>query len=226
MNKDIRIIDAKNIPLSGFAGIVEKRMVMSPKIWPQAIGNEGLSQGLDDFLYLSYGHFKPSDGAPMHSHVDVDIVSVIINGKVGHKGSLGDGTIIEGPGVQVQRAGKGMTHSEFSVLDEKADFIQMWFNPPAAGLQPGYYNYSLEHDELVTVLGGENETSFNSNMRCQVGFIAESNTLTLPYPFICIIFQGNAQVGDKIISTGQLIEGSNVSITARERLGLAIVATR
>ncbi|WP_218061282.1 pirin family protein [Pseudoalteromonas luteoviolacea] len=145
MNTDeIRIIDKQTLPLGGFAGIVETRMAMSPRAWPHARSNSQISHGLDDFIYLAYGHFKPNNGAPIHPHTDVDIVSFITSGSVGHQGSLGDGTVINGPGVQVQRAGTGMQHAEFSVNDEKAGIVQIWFLPPRNGLTPAYQDFKLE----------------------------------------------------------------------------------
>jgi len=88
----------------------------------------------------------------VHPHRDVDIVSVILNGRVGHRGSLGDGSVIEGPGIQVQRAGSGMQHAEFSLEDRKAELVQIWFLPPERGLTPNYPNFSLKSVEMADPL--------------------------------------------------------------------------
>lgn len=140
--------------------------------------NKEISHGFKDFLYLSSGHFKPHQGAPMHPHKDVDIVSVIHQGAVGHNGTLGDGELISAPGVQVQRAGIGMQHSEFSVDDNSAEFTQLWFAPPKNGLTPDYQNFTLKEGELITVLGGQG-SSFDSKMLCKVDFLKDMWTLPL-----------------------------------------------
>jgi len=105
---DLRVIHYDDLPLGGFAGIVEKRMALNSDQWPDTKDRTDISHGLDDFIYLASGYFKPNEDVPIHPHKDVDIVSIILTGNVGHKGTLGDGTVIHSPGLQVQRAGSGM----------------------------------------------------------------------------------------------------------------------
>ena len=69
-----------------------------------------------------------------------------------------------------------MEHAEFSLSDEKADIIQIWFRPPEIGLEPAYQNFSLPENGLITVLGGESDDTFHNNMNCQVRLpIARTN---------------------------------------------------
>ncbi len=222
MNQTLKITHRNQLPRGGFAGIVETRMVLSPKFSASASTQKDISHGLGDFIYLATGHFKPNDGAHLHPHNDVDIVSVILNGAIGHKGSLGDGTIIEGPGVQVQRAGSGMEHAEFSVTDEKADFVQLWFLPPEKSLQPAYQNFSLQEGELTTVLGGQNN-SFHSTMQCQVGYLKKGQTLSINEPFIVFITEGQASANGTLVKTGDLIEGDNLTLTSDQAFGLILI---
>jgi len=44
-------------------------------------------------------------------------------GNIAHAGTLGNGTKIHAPEVQVQRAGTGMRHSEMNPDDSNADFV-------------------------------------------------------------------------------------------------------
>lgn len=222
-NDTIRIIDKATLPEGGFAGIVETRMAMSPRVWPSAQSNSDISHGLDDFIYLAYGHFKPNDGAPLHPHQDVDIVSLITHGRVGHQGTLGDGTIIEGPGVQVQRAGTGMQHAEFSVDDAKAGIVQLWFLPPKPGLEPAYHNVPLPEDRLTTVLGGADDGTFDSHMHCQIGFLDDHETVEVATPFVAIITRGTAIINGEKVKQGQLIEGQKMTLNAVSELGLVLI---
>lgn len=221
-----RIIDKDDLPLGGFAGIVETRMAMSPKFWPQEKDNANISHGLGDFIYLAYGYFKPSEGVPLHPHKDVDIVSFITSGSVGHKGTLGDGTVINGPGVQVQRAGTGMQHSEFSVEDQKAGIVQIWFTPPENDLTPAYQDFKIDGNGMTTVLGGDNDGTFNSNMRCQIGSLENDERLTTSGPFIAVITKGSATINGEKVKEGQLIEGQQLSLTADNNLGLVLITQR
>lgn len=219
----IRIIDKDKLPLGGFAGIVETRMVLSPKLWPQAKLNNQVSHGLGDFIYLAYGYFKPGEGVPIHPHNDVDIVSFITSGSVGHKGTLGDGTVINGPGVQVQRAGTGMQHSEFSVNETEAGIVQIWFLPPKNGLTPAYQDFAINEGGMTTVLGGQNDGTFDSKMHCQIGFPEDGKQIDVNKPFIAIITRGTATINGEKVKQGQLIEGELMSLTASKDLGLVLI---
>lgn len=222
-NKTLRIIHREDLPLGGFAGIVETRMAMNPTIWREAAQRSEISHGLGDFIYLASGYFKPNDGAPIHPHNDVDIVSVILNGAVGHKGTLGDGTVIEGPGVQVQRAGTGMQHAEFSLSDTKADIIQIWFKPPETGLKPSYRNFILKKHELTTVLGGNSNNTFNSKMTCQVGFVSKGQIINSSQAFVAMITRGTAVANGLKVTEGDLIEGEELALSSEEDFGLVLI---
>jgi hypothetical protein len=74
MKNDMRIIHVSDLPLGGFAGIVEKQVVISHKLKKSANLRTDISLGLGGLIYLSTGHFKPNDGAPLHPHDNVDIV--------------------------------------------------------------------------------------------------------------------------------------------------------
>ena len=219
----ITIRHLADLPLGGFAGIVEKQMVMSPLLWPDARNRKDISHGLGDFVYLSTGHFKAHDGAPVHPHENIDIVTLVLGGTVAHSGTLGDGTVIHAPGVQVQRAGSGMQHSEFSPDSNKADFVQMWFLPPEKGLKPDYQNVTIEEEKLITVLGGTDNNCFRNSMTCQVGFIQANDSITSHQPFIAFITEGSAQVNDLTVSEGDLVEGDSINLMAKSRLGLVLI---
>jgi len=222
-NQSPRIIHREALPLGGFDGIVETRMAMSPRLWPEARQRPDISHGLGDFVYLASGYFKPNDGARIHPHHDVDIVSVILNGRVGHQGSLGDGTVIEGPGVQVQRAGSGMQHAEFSLEDRKAEIVQIWFLPPERGLTPAYQNFSLKPGELTTVLGGESEETFHNRMVCRVGFVAAGETVRCEVPFVAMITEGTAEANGTRVQAGDLLEGEELTLSSSQETGLVLI---
>jgi redox-sensitive bicupin YhaK (pirin superfamily) len=199
-------------------------MLMSPNVWSDAATNQAISHGLGDFIYMAIGHFQPNDGAPMHPHRDVDIVTLVSSGEVGHKGTNGDGTVVRAPGVQVQRAGTGMSHSEFSTLDEKAEFVQLWFVPPQQGLQPDYRNFDIPRGNgLITVLGGDSTTSFDNNTCCRIGYLAAGERLQSWQECIAIVFQGSGSCNDAPISYGDLIEADALTITATDSLGIILI---
>jgi len=217
-----RIIHRGDLPLGGFAGIVETRMVMNPRLWKEAANRPDVSHGLGAFVYLAAGHFKANDGAPLHPHKDVDIVSFIPNSAVGHEGTIGHGTIIQGPGVQVQRAGTGIQHAEFSLNGQKADLVQIWFLPPQKGLDPAYQDFALEKGEMTTVLGGSGET-FKNEMTCQIGLLGPGDTASTRYRFIAFISDGKANANGKPVSSGDIVEGDALDLLTETGCSLILI---
>ena len=81
----------------------------------------------------------PGRGFGMHGHRDMEIVTYVLQGKLSHKDSLGNGADILPGDVQRMSAGKGIMHSEFNQgLRESVHLLQIWIEPSAKGLSPGY----------------------------------------------------------------------------------------
>jgi redox-sensitive bicupin YhaK (pirin superfamily) len=82
---------------------------------------------------------EPGGGFGTHSHRDMEIVSYVLDGSLAHKDSMGNGSIIRPGNVQRMSAGTGVQHSEFNPSQtEKVHFLQIWFIPNAAGINPSY----------------------------------------------------------------------------------------
>jgi redox-sensitive bicupin YhaK (pirin superfamily) len=81
----------------------------------------------------------PGTGFPTHGHRDMEIVTYILDGALAHKDSLGNGSVIQKGEVQRMTAGSGIRHSEETPPGEAAThLLQIWIEPEARGLEPGY----------------------------------------------------------------------------------------
>jgi hypothetical protein len=81
----------------------------------------------------------PGRGFATHGHRDMEIVSVVLEGALAHKDSMGHGTTIVPGEVQRMSAGKGVMHSEFNPSGEApARFLQIWIEPATRGGTPSY----------------------------------------------------------------------------------------
>lgn len=96
------------------------------------------------------------EGFGMHGHRDMEIITVVLDGELEHKDSLGNGEKIRPGEVQMMTAGSGIRHSEFNPSQEKpVHLLQIWIMPSTKSAPPRYAQkmFPLEsrRGKLVTV---------------------------------------------------------------------------
>lgn len=89
----------------------------------------------------------PGGGFGTHPHRDMEIITYVIEGKLKHEDSLGNGSIISAGEIQKMSAGSGILHSEFNASDsEPVHLLQIWVMPDQQNLTPSYEQEQLEFE--------------------------------------------------------------------------------
>ena len=87
---------------------------------------------------------EPGQGFGQHPHRDAEILSYVLDGRLQHRDSMGNGSVIEAGDLQYMSAGNGVLHSEFNPSpDERAHLLQIWILPDQLGGAPRYAEKAL-----------------------------------------------------------------------------------
>jgi redox-sensitive bicupin YhaK (pirin superfamily)/CBS domain-containing protein len=100
-----------------------------------------------DPAYTGYGPLRainekivqPAKGSTTYGLSDIEVVTYMLRGALGHENSLDDSTILSAGGVQCLSAGSGVRFSEANGSpSEPSHFLQIWLEPNTVGLPASY----------------------------------------------------------------------------------------
>lgn len=84
-------------------------------------------------------------GFGTHPHDNMEIVTVVTEGALEHRDSMGNQGIIRAGEVQVMSAGTGVQHSEFNAdKHQRTRLFQIWIFPRRRGAAPRYQQIALD----------------------------------------------------------------------------------
>ncbi|MCA1978874.1 MAG: pirin family protein [Thiobacillus sp.] len=151
--------------------------------------------GYHDPAWMGFGPLRvinddriaPGAGFPTHSHNDMEIVTWVLEGALEHKDSLGNGGVIRPGEAQRMRAGHGIAHSEYNAsATEPVHLLQIWIEPDAYGLEPGYEQVAFAPESLAGQLrliasndGREGSVTIHQDAAIRAGRLAPGETVTL-----------------------------------------------
>lgn len=158
----------------------------------------------DDFV-------TPGKGFGLHAHQNMEIISVLLNGKMNHKDSMGYSDMVEKDWVQIMSAGSGLKHEEYNVGDDEVNFLQIWVEPKLQNINPRYQRRNFPKqkrvNKLQTIVSNEEGLEhcwINQNAKLSLGYFTEKTeiTYTLNPTNKCVfifIIEGRANIcGDAI----------------------------
>ncbi len=130
--------------------------------------NFGVLQAINDNTFSSGG------GANMHPQSDMEMLCIILDGRLEHKDSLGKRAVLKPGDIQLTSAGKEIYHSELNAShNHSLRFLQVWISPSAKGLSPAYDKKRFSRSKLLGKLcliasAQEKKTSLHINQDCKI----------------------------------------------------------
>jgi len=89
-------------------------------------------------------------GFGTHPHDNMEIITIVNNGELEHRDSMGNGSVITPGEVQVMSAGSGIQHSEFNhSKTQEVKFFQIWVFPDKQNVEPRYDQARFSDEELA-----------------------------------------------------------------------------
>jgi redox-sensitive bicupin YhaK (pirin superfamily) len=165
----------------------------------------------------------PDEGFGTHGHRDMEIVSYVLEGQLGHRDSMGNGSVIVPGDVQRMSAGTGVLHSEMNPsASEPVHFLQIWIRPSAEGIAPSYEQKHFTPEEKRGALrlvasedGADGSVRIHQDVRIYAGLFDGSERAELAlaprrraYVHLAL---GNLKVNGVELAAGDGLKVSDVS---------------
>lgn len=88
-------------------------------------------------------------GFGMHPHDNMEIITIVLQGELEHRDSMGNGSVIQPGEVQVMSAGTGIHHSEFNHSSKnEVSLLQIWVFPNQKNVEPRYGQARFTDEEM------------------------------------------------------------------------------
>ena len=222
----MEILKRNSLDEGGFAGLREYRLVKDPKVFGPQENNDGSWPGLGNFVYLADARFMPHGETHMHSHHEIDVISILVDGRIEHQGSLENGKDLSPNDVQVQRAGgEGFSHNEINPDEDWNRMIQLWVLPEVAGQAADYKVYQPVTGKLTRIYGGEEHSpaDFPAKTKIEVAILGNEQQVEVDKPFFAYITRGKGIANNEPIVDGDLIRGDSIQFKATDDVQLIVI---
>ena len=143
--------------------------------------------GWGNLRVINEDRIAPGTGFGTHGHKDMEIISYVVSGALGHKDSIGTGASIPPGDVQRMSAGRGIQHSEYNYApQDETHFFQIWIEPNVKGIAPGYEQKTFTVPEKQGQLrlvaspdGADGSVTIHADARMYSGLLDGAQTATL-----------------------------------------------
>ena len=188
-----------------------------------------------DQRYMGFGPLRvinedrvaPARGFDTHGHRDMEIISYVISGALRHEDSMGNGSTIRPGDVQRMSAGTGVRHSEYNASSqEEVHFLQIWIEPDAKGIEPGYEQKAFTETQRTNCLrlvgsrtGRKGSVTIHQDVDLYVGLLDAGTSLSHTF---APERRGWIQVirGEATVDGAVLVAGDGIALSEPRRVQL------
>lgn len=162
---------------------------------------------------LNDDEVAPGMGFGKHSHQNMEIISIPLEGDLEHSDSMGNTAVIREGDIQAMSAGTGVSHSERNKnRDQKVKFLQIWVLPNKLNITPRYDQITLEKDKLkdqflqiISPDPGDDGIWIHQQAWFHLGEFSEGNSVSYTLKnkengLYVFLLEGTCQVGDEILN--------------------------
>jgi quercetin 2,3-dioxygenase len=189
---------------------------------------EPAHMGFANLRVINEDRIAPGTGFGTHGHRDMEIISYVLSGSIGHKDNVGNAASIPPGDVQRMSAGTGIQHSEYNhAPSEETHFLQIWIEPNVTGIPPGYeqktFTAATKRGKLKLVAspnGMDGSVTIHADAALYAGLFSagESASLALAngHKSYVHLVRGELKVNGHLLKTGdaaKLVNESAVHIT-------------
>jgi quercetin 2,3-dioxygenase len=184
--------------------------------------------GFANLRVINEDRIAPGTGFGTHGHKDMEIISYVLSGSIGHQDNVGNAESIPPGDVQRMSAGTGIQHSEYNhAPSEETHFLQIWIEPNVKGIPPGYeqktFAAASKQGKLKLVAsptGAEGSVTIHADASLYAGLFSagESASLNLAagHKSYVHLVRGQIKVNGHVLNTGdaaKLVDESAVYLT-------------
>lgn len=192
---------------------------------------------------VRFGHLRvlnddtvaPSKGFPPHHHDNMEIVSIVLEGGLEHKDSLGNHGVIGAGQMQRITAGKGIEHAEFNPSPtQRVHFLQIWITPRQRGLEPDYeqrdYASLLKPNQWQLLISPEKKEGamfIHQDVKFWMAKLESGASLSIPNGY-CFIIEGEVQINGtdlKNQDAAMLVGEKQMTLVAKRPSQILLIET-
>ena len=114
--------------------------------------------GFGKLLVINDDTIMAGKGFGSHSHQNMEIITIVMQGSLEHKDSTGISEVLKPGDVQLMSAGTGIVHSEYNHSSKEAlQLFQIWIQPDKKNVTPRHAtaHFSFPENKLILVVSGK-----------------------------------------------------------------------